>query len=38
MSGPVPSPRMKGMMGLAGTLILPLVMVILPPVGTVQVV
>ena len=38
MSGPVPSPRMKGMIGCSGTLSLPLVMEILPPAGTVQVV
>jgi hypothetical protein len=38
MSGPVPSPRMKGMMGLFGTESLPLAMVIVPPAGTLQVV
>ena len=36
MSGPVPSPRMKGMMGLSGTLSLPWAVVILPPAGGVM--
>ncbi len=37
MSGPVPSPSMKGMIGLFGTVSLPLLMVILaPPAGGVS--
>ena len=38
MSGPVPSPRMNGMIGRSGTLSLPAAMVIFSPAGTVQVV
>src|SRR5579862_2674553 len=33
MSGPVPSPSMKGMTGLSGTLSLPLLIVIFAPCG-----
>ena len=36
MSGPVPSPRMKGTMGFAGTFSLPFWMEIFPPFGTAQ--
>jgi len=36
MSGPVPSPRMKGMMGFGGTWSVPLTMEILPPAGGVM--